>query len=61
LERGREKKKRKKFLKKVREKKERKKKKKKCEEKKEKKENLDLSRLNLVAEYGLESVLRSVQ
>ena len=27
----------------------------------EKKQNLDLSRLNLVVEFGLESVLRTVQ
>ena len=36
---------------------------KKCEKKKrgEKKQNLDLSRLNLVVEFGLESVLCTVQ
>ena len=60
-EKKREKKNEKKKEKKVREKKERKKKK--CEEKKreEKKQNSDLSRLNLVVEFGLESVLRTVQ
>ena len=51
---------RKKREKKVREKKERKKKK--CEKKKrKKKQNLDLFRLNLVVEFGLESVLCTVQ
>ena len=53
---------RKKSKKKVREKKRKEKKKsvrKKREEKK--KQNLDLSRLNLVVEFGLESVLRTVQ
>ena len=52
----------KKSKKKVREKK-RKEKKKKCEKKKrgEKKQNSDLSRLNLVVEFGLESVLCTVQ
>ena len=67
MERGREKKKieekneRKKVKKSQRKK--RKEKKKKCEKKKrgEKKQNLDLSRLNLVVEFGLESVLCTVQ
>ena len=51
---------RKKSKKKVREKKG---KEKKCEKKKErrKKQNSDLSRLNLVVEFGLESVLCTVQ
>ena len=42
---------------------EKKEKEKKCEEKKreEKKQNSDISRLNLVVEFGLESVLCTVQ
>ena len=43
-------------------KKERKKKEKKCEEKmRRKKQNSDLSRLNLVVEFGLKSVLCTIQ
>ena len=67
LERGREKKKdrEKNERKKVKKKSEKKKKakEKKCEKKKrgEKKQNSDLSRLNLVVEFGLESVLCTVQ
>ena len=62
----REKKREKKTRKKGRKKSQRKKKerkKKKCEKKKErgKKQNSDLSRLNLVVEFGLESVLCTVQ
>ena len=57
-----EKKKREKKKKKS-EKKREKEKEKKCEEKKreEKKQNSDLSRLNLVVEFGLKSVLHTVQ
>ena len=58
-----EKKERKKREKKERKKKKKreKKKKKKREKKKREEKNLDLSRINLVPEFGLESVLRTVQ
>ena len=41
--------------------KKRKEKKKKCEKKKREEKKSDLSRINLVPEFGLESVLRTVQ
>ena len=57
--RERKKRQRKKREKKKKKKSEKKRERKKCEEKKErrKKQNSDLSRLNLVVEFGLESVL----
>ena len=64
MERGRKKKIEKKTREKKVKKKSEKKKEKKCEGKKrekKKKQNSDLSRLNLVVEFGLESVLCTVQ
>ena len=60
---NREREKKEKKVKKSQRKQERKKKKKSVREKKreEKKQNSDLSRLNLVVEFGLESVLCTVQ
>ena len=61
--RERKKRQRKKKRKKKKKKSEKKRERKKCDEKKreEKKQNSDLSRLNLVVEFGLESVLCTVQ